>query len=153
MPIKTSSSYRVSTRTQRAKEAPAKSVEVKKQTPDELAEERRKNYKPNHFEERKFFTVEEDYSILNQFQKESSKKSTREIAEELSIKIKHTQESIRDRIKRYISKLSSLDSELLKDASKVRLRPLGMGCIFLVDPRVDFDYLGSFGLFRPLFMD
>ena len=119
MPIKTTSSYRVSTRTQRAKEGPAKSVEVKKQTPEELAEERRKKYKPNHFEERKFFTVEEDYAILNLYQKDSQKKSTREIAEELSSKISHTQESIRDRIKRYISKLSSLDSELLKDAAKV----------------------------------
>lgn len=121
MPIKTTSSYRVSTRTQKAKEGPIKSVEVKKQTPEELAEERRKKYKPNHFEERKFFTVEEDYAILNLYQKDNSKKSTREIAEELSSKISHTQESIRDRIKRYISKLSSLDSELLKDAAKVSL--------------------------------
>lgn len=122
MPIKTTSSYRVSTRTQRAKDAPAKSAEVKRQTPEELAEERRKKYKPNHFEERKFFTVQEDYTILSHYEKENAKKSTREIAEDLSNKIKHTQESIRDRIKRYISKLSQLDSELLKDASQVRIR-------------------------------
>lgn len=67
MPIKTTSSYRVSTRTQRAKDAPAKSTEIKKQTPEELAEERRKKYKPNHFEERKFFTVQEDYTILSHY--------------------------------------------------------------------------------------
>lgn len=122
MPNKTQTGARVSTRTQKAKDGETKPAEQKKQTPNKLAEEKKKNYKPNNFEERKYFSVQEDYSILKMYTDKKATSSTRDISDALAKKLTHSSESIRDRIKRYISKLSSLDVELLKEESNVSIK-------------------------------
>lgn len=96
-------------------------VAENKQTPKVTAADRRKNYKPNKFANRKYFNVEEDWTILRMYNAKKDEMSTRDISDELAGKMTHTSESIRDRIKRYISKLSNLDSELLKEEAEVSI--------------------------------
>ena len=119
MPNKTETGARVSTRTQKALDKENNPTEQNKQTPNKQVEERKKNYKPNNFEERKYFSVQEDYTILKTYTDKKASTSTRDISEALTKKMTHSSESIRDRIKRYISKLSSLDIALLKEESTV----------------------------------
>jgi hypothetical protein len=74
---------------------------------------------PVRFEDRKFFTVVEDAEILTYYQKNNSTMTSRSISENLSKKIKHSLESIRDRIKRFISRLRPKDEEYIKEEAKV----------------------------------
>jgi hypothetical protein len=63
MPNITKTGIRANTRTMRTLDKQNKPEEEKKQTPNKLVEEKRKNYKPNKFNERKYFNVEEDHTI------------------------------------------------------------------------------------------
>jgi len=60
-------------------------------------------------------------TILNLFNAKKDKMSTRDLSDHLANSLEHSSESIRDRIKRYISKLSTLDSELLKEEAQVSI--------------------------------
>ena len=121
MPNITKTGIRANTRTMRTLDKQNKPEEEKKQTPNKLVEEKRKNYKPNKFNERKYFNVEEDHTIQKLYVLKKDSLSTRDIADQLAGKMTHTAESIRDRIKRYISKLSVLDIDLLKEEAKVSI--------------------------------
>jgi hypothetical protein len=93
------------------------------QTPEALKSStvlnRLKIVKKNKFSERKFFTVVSDWTILKYWRENRSEVSTREIADNLSEEIDHSSESIRDRIKRYISKLKKIDEVLIEEEAKV----------------------------------
>lgn len=117
MPNKTKTGIRLKTRAQRALNKENIPVNKNKRTPQEIIAEKRKNYKPNKFHERKYFTLAEDWGILKMYNAKKDSLSMRDIADHLASKSTHTAESIRDRIKRYISKLSNLDAELLKEES------------------------------------
>jgi len=83
-----------------------------------------KNTQPvikNKFKERKYFKVKEDWAILDFYNENKDKLSSREISEQISTKIDHSGESIRDRIKRYMAKLSTFDTELMKQEQEVSL--------------------------------
>lgn len=69
--------------------------------------------------DRKFFTVQEDCTILNYVKDQKDTLSSRQIAEHLSKKLKHSVESIRDRIKRFLSKLRPIDQQYIVDQAKV----------------------------------
>jgi len=81
---------------------------------------------PIRFCDRKFFTVQEDFTILSYFKDHEAKMTSRTIAENLAKKVKHTVESIRDRIKRFLSKLRPIDEVFIKEEAKVNI-------IFLAD--------------------
>ena len=121
MPNKIKTGIRLKTRAQRALDKENIPVNKNTRTPQEILAEKRKNYKPNKFHDRKYFTVSEDWSILKMFLAKKDSMSTRDIADHLASKSTHTAESIRDRIKRYISKLSNLDAELLKEEAEVSI--------------------------------
>lgn len=69
--------------------------------------------------DRKFFTVHEDSTILSYLNEHKDSMTSRGIAESLSKKLKHSLESIRDRIKRFLSKLRPLDEKYIADEAKV----------------------------------
>jgi hypothetical protein len=67
---------------------------------------------------RKFFTVKEDAIILNHIARNPEMK-TSAISKAMGEKLGRGTESIRDRIKRYLSKISKDDSKKIIAASKV----------------------------------
>lgn len=69
--------------------------------------------------DRKFFTVHEDSTILSYLKENKDKLTSRTIAENLAKKMKHSLESIRDRIKRFLSKLRPIDQQFIADQAKV----------------------------------
>lgn len=79
--------------------------------------------KKNKMAERKFFSVREDAQILKAWRKDHLKESSRSISDKLAERFEHTSESIRDRIKRYISKLSQFDEKFLIEQAKVKINP------------------------------
>jgi hypothetical protein len=120
MPNKIRTGIKLKTRSQRALDKENNPVAENTQTPQEVIAERKKNYKPNKFADRKYFSVSEDWNILETYNAQKLNMSTRDISDLLAESMTHTSESIRDRIKRYISKLSILDAELLKEEAEVR---------------------------------
>jgi hypothetical protein len=70
-------------------------------------------------EERKFFTVEEDLQILQHFSKQHENQTEKQMSESLARRLDHSEEAIRDRIKRMISKLRQDDSKLLHEEARV----------------------------------
>jgi hypothetical protein len=70
--------------------------------------------------DRKFFTVQEDCTILNYVNDHKDTMSSRGMAENLSKKLKHSVESIRDRVKRFLSKLRPIDQQYIVEQAKVR---------------------------------
>jgi hypothetical protein len=71
--------------------------------------------------DRKFFTVKEDSVILVYLKEHRDSMTSRAIAQKLSKKLKHSLESIRDRIKRFLSKLRLVDEMCIADEAKVIL--------------------------------
>lgn len=69
--------------------------------------------------DRKFFTVHEDSTIISYLKQNKDSMTSRAIAEHLSNKMKHSVESIRDRIKRFLSKLRPLDEQYIAEEAKV----------------------------------
>jgi hypothetical protein len=68
---------------------------------------------------RKFYTVREDYQVYSAWQEGTKKNSTvSDISKKLAALLGRSEESVRDRIKRYLSKLNAGDESKLKDASK-----------------------------------
>ena len=74
---------------------------------------------PIRFWDRKFFTVQEDLTILTYFKLHEADMTSRNIAENLAKKVKHSVESIRDRIKRFLSKLRPIDEQFIKNEAQV----------------------------------
>lgn len=77
-------------------------------------------HKSVRMEERKFFTVEEDLQIMQHFSKYHEKQTEKDMAQFLARRLEHSEESIRDRIKRVISKLRQIDSKLLQEECRVK---------------------------------
>ena len=73
----------------------------------------------NKFANRKYFKVSEDWLILSTWKGKTAEQTSREIADTLATKMDHTSESIRDRVKRYLSRLSTFDEQQLEEESKV----------------------------------
>lgn len=69
--------------------------------------------------DRKFFTVKEDHTILDYIKQNKDTLTSRAIADNLSKKLKHTSESIRDRVKRFLSKLRPIDELYISEEAKV----------------------------------
>lgn len=114
------SSHSKRTRTRSAAKKGGEEKDAEKQTPlRNIKKLKRKPIKKNKFSERKYFNVEEDWTILKYWSSNIEELSTREISDNLSERIDHSSESIRDRIKRYISKLKKVDRELLEEEAKV----------------------------------
>ena len=63
----------------------------------------------NSFATRKYFKVSEDWAILQAWTAGKGKQTTRNISDQVAKKIDHSSESVRDRIKRYLSKISTFD--------------------------------------------
>ena len=93
-------------------------INQKAQTPKK-PEQKKKQHNVVKFAKRKYFSVEEDWAILSYWSGNKENLSTREISDNLTEKIDHSSESIRDRIKRYISKLKRFDMEMLEEEAKV----------------------------------
>ena len=72
------------------------------------------------YADRRFFTVWEDNTILQHFKAFEGAKPSRLIADELSKKMNHTVESIRDRIKRFLSRIRPSDEAYIAEEAKVR---------------------------------
>lgn len=67
----------------------------------------------------RFYTVGEDAQILEALRTADAKTTKSALAADLAVKLGRSAESVRDRVKRYISKLSNADSkEVLKQAKK-----------------------------------
>ena len=108
------------TRTRSKGKSPEESKKEEKQTPpSNLKKLKREPIKQNKFKERKYFRVSEDWEVLKYWGSNLGDLSVREISDNLSEKIDHSSESIRDRIKRYISKLKSYDKTLLEQEAEV----------------------------------
>lgn len=58
---------------------------------------------------KRFFTVQEDYTLFSIHMNQIGLQTTTQICKELSVKLDRTVESIRDRLKRYIVKMSDED--------------------------------------------
>lgn len=84
---------------------------------------------PIRFWDRKFFTVQEDCTILTYFKLHEADMTSRNIAESLAKKVKHSVESIRDRIKRFLSKLRPIDEQFIKNEAQVIYFPFFIGCL------------------------
>lgn len=69
--------------------------------------------------DRKFFTVAEDLLLLDQFKKLQAHESLCQIAQKLARQTGHSEESVRDRIRRVLSKLRQVDHRLLAEEAKV----------------------------------
>lgn len=69
--------------------------------------------------DRKFFTVKEDHTILDYIKQNKDTLTSRAIADNLAKKLKHTSESIRDRVKRFLSKLRPIDELYIAEEAKV----------------------------------
>lgn len=93
----------------RASSTPRRSERVKVETIS-------KHAKPH---EPKFFTVEEDRRILDVWQEQEGDLPLSQISSRLSKSLKHSEESIRDRIRKILSKLRQVDTELISQESKV----------------------------------
>ena len=72
-----------------------------------------------------WFTVQEDAVILKYLREHSGKKTKSEISKNLGEQLKLSSESIRDRIKRYYSKLVAAHQNAIENAASVRI---GDGC-------------------------
>jgi hypothetical protein len=66
-----------------------------------------------------WFTVQEDAAILRYLRENSDKKTKSEIAKNLGETLKLSSESIRDRIKRYYSKLVAAHQNAIENAASV----------------------------------
>lgn len=69
--------------------------------------------------DRKFFTVKEDQTILEYVKQHKDSLTSRAIADNLAKKLKHSSESIRDRVKRFLSKLRPIDEQYIAEEAKV----------------------------------
>ena len=69
--------------------------------------------------DRKFFSVKEDHTILDYIKQNKDTLTSRAIADNLAKKLKHTSESIRDRVKRFLSKLRPIDELYIAEEAKV----------------------------------
>lgn len=69
--------------------------------------------------DRKFFNVKEDHVILEYIRQHKDTLTSRSIADNLSKKLKHSSESIRDRVKRFLSKLRPIDELYIAEEAKV----------------------------------
>lgn len=67
---------------------------------------------------RNYFTVSEDWTILTFLKRNSELKGTA-VAKNLGKKLSRTSESIRDRVKKYLNKISSSDQKKIQAAAKV----------------------------------
>jgi len=88
-----------------------------------LVVEKLKVAKKNKYSERTYYSVSQDWAILKYWKDNRAEVSTREISDNLSADLDHSSESIRDRIKRYISKLKRIDETLIEEEAKVRVLP------------------------------
>lgn len=66
-----------------------------------------------------WFTVQEDAVILKYLREHSGKKTKSEISKNLADQLKLSSESIRDRIKRYYSKLVAAHQNAIENAANV----------------------------------
>lgn len=96
---------------------PAKSV-AKHEPRSTISRIRRSSVK---LADRKFFTVQEDSTILAFMKEKKDTLSSRAIAETLSKKLNHSLESVRDRIKRFLSKLKLSDEQYIIEEAKVSI--------------------------------
>jgi repressor of nif and glnA expression len=82
---------------------------------------------PAKIAERKFFTVAEDHTIMVYLRENEAKLSSRAIAENIAKKVKHTVESVRDRIKRFLSRLRQIDEKYIAEVARyawAQIRPI-----------------------------
>lgn len=70
--------------------------------------------------ERRFFNLREDSIILAYWLEHKQNSTTIKISNILSKELTHSAEAIRDRIKRYLSRLSNFDHEYILDEAEVR---------------------------------
>ena len=69
--------------------------------------------------QRKFYTVKEDFTIFKAWKDGSKKnKTVSDISKTLANDLSRSEESVRDRIKRYLSKLGAQDESRIADAAK-----------------------------------
>lgn len=66
-----------------------------------------------------WFTVQEDAIILKYLREHSGKKTKSEISKNLAVELSLSAESIRDRIKRYYSKLVAAHQNAIENAASV----------------------------------
>ena len=66
-----------------------------------------------------FFTVQEDAEVLKFLHNNSSKMNKSEIAKTLADKMKLSSESVRERIKKYLSSLTTADKASIQKAANV----------------------------------
>lgn len=86
-------------------------------TPTKAIKKTRKISKPNKMADRTHYTVREDAIILITI-KQSPGESFNMICQKLAEILNHTSESIRDRIKRYLSKLTKRDEKVIIEANQ-----------------------------------
>merc|ERR1712166_1428933 len=68
---------------------------------------------------RKFYTVAEDHKVYTCWQTGTKKNQTvSDISKQMAAALGRSEESVRDRIKRYLSKLNQADETKLRDAAK-----------------------------------
>ena len=75
--------------------------------------------KKNRVSQRTYFTVREDATILIAM-KENPNDTFSSLSVILSFKMNHSSESIRDRMKRYLSRLTKRDDKVIIDANQVK---------------------------------
>ena len=97
------------------------SVKTEAMIKRERTETPRSNSRSVKLSKRRFFNVQEDLQILEHFKRYEHTQSANQMAQILSTKIHHSEESIRDRIRRVLSKLRQVDSRLLSDEARVVL--------------------------------
>lgn len=95
-----------------------KSGNVSRQpTPNKAVKKTRKIYKSNPMAERTHYTVREDAITLITM-KQNPNETQNMMCQKLAEILNHSSESIRDRIKRYLSKLSKRDEKIIIEANQ-----------------------------------
>lgn len=79
---------------------------------------RSKNRAAKHAE-KKYFTVLEDNTIIQYYKQHQGTQTVLQIAEALTKKVKHSEESIRDRIRKILTRLRHVDETLIAEEAKV----------------------------------
>ncbi len=69
--------------------------------------------------EKKYFTVQEDHTIIQYYKQHQDNQTMLQIAESLTKKVKHSEESIRDRIRKVLTRLRHVDETLIAEEAKV----------------------------------
>lgn len=100
-------------------ESPTPSIPKKSTKKIEMRDRPNKKRGTSGYKEKRYFTVAEDWVLIQYYTKHSDSKSEWKICEELAQKVPHPTDSIRDRLRKVLLRLRRVDLRLIEDNASV----------------------------------